>query len=253
MKKFSAPQGPENPGALPRFTETYFQAPLSEVGDAAELDEDEAQHALKVLRLKPGQEVLATNGRGRIFRCRLETAGKAASVLATALEREEPDPPLLSLALCLLKGRDLEVPVEAVTQFKVRRIRVVVSDHGRSFDGQDHGRLLQRLRQKSLVSLKQAKKAWLTAVEGVEPLEAFAETAGTLITLAPGADRLPAFPPSRETWVLCGPEGGFSAREEGLLQAVPEGYRLSLGPTRLRAMHAPAFALGKLLGLGAIG
>jgi 16S rRNA (uracil1498-N3)-methyltransferase len=232
------------------FDESWFHAPIGEVGDAAPLSDDEANHLLKVLRLRPGRDIVVTNGEGRVFRCgtRLERGrleARAAEEIPTGQSR-----PRLHMVLGLLKGRDIEDPVEGLCQLPVAAIHLVTSDHTQEFKGQDHGRLLDRLHAKSLAGLKQAKKAWSTRIHPPRPLREWRRShPGPLVLIHPGPDRLPA----REEasyYALVGPEGGFSASELSWLIQEEKCLNLGLGGTRLRAIHAPLVACGKLMGAG---
>jgi 16S rRNA (uracil1498-N3)-methyltransferase len=233
------------------FDESWFYAPLSAVGDAAPLPEEEAFHMRKVLRIRPGTLVTASNGKGGVFLCETRAAAKDGIQLA-AVESvsNEPEPPRLNLVLSLLKGKDSEEPVEGLCQLAVASIHLVITDYTQEFKGQSHDRLVERLRGKSMVALKQAKKSWLTEVHAPIPLRAWRERnpGMPLVLLHPGEDRLPqAF--DSAFGVLCGPEGGFSSAELDWLEA-SDCHRMGLGPTRLRGTHAPLFACGKLMGLG---
>lgn len=233
------------------FEESWFHAPLRAIGDEALLDADESHHMRKVLRIQPGRRVVASNGAGGIFLC--ETlSGKADSILLIAVERmrAEAEPPRLNIALSLLKGKDTEDPVEGLCQLDVRAIHLVTSEHTQEFKGQNHDRLVERLRGKSLVALKQAKKAWLTEIHAPVPLRDWRErfAAMPLVLLHPGPDRLPERMDGKFA-VLSGPEGGFSAAELDWLEA-GGCHRIGLGETRIRGTHAPLIACGKLLGLG---
>jgi len=152
--------------------------------------------------------------------------------------------------LSLLKGRDLEEPVEGLCQLEIHAIHLVTTDHTQEFKGQDHGKLVDRLRAKSLVGLKQAKKRWLTAIHEPVPIREFRRKHADLdlVLLDMGEDRLPerfagAFA------VVTGPEGGFSPPEIAWMTEAG-CYRMSLGATRIRGTHAPMLACGKLLGKG---
>jgi 16S rRNA (uracil1498-N3)-methyltransferase len=233
------------------FSESWFHAPgLEAPGDRFRLPDEEAHHLRKVLRLRPGASVIASDGRGTAFVCALREAGNGGAELAAeSVLSRSPEPPRLTVVLSLLKGRDLEEPVDALCQLALARIAVVTTEHTQEFKGQDHSRLMERLRAKALVGLKQAKKAWLTAIEGPESLERWRERNRDLdlVVLHPGGDRLPG--PGSPAALLCGPEGGFSDRELRWLEA-EGGYRMGLGPTRIRAVHAPIVAAGKWMGLG---
>jgi 16S rRNA (uracil1498-N3)-methyltransferase len=233
------------------FSESWFYAPdLEAPGDRFRLPEEEAHHMRKVLRLRAGESVIASNGRGRVFVCAIREANTEAMLEADSLFAHDPEPPGLNFLLGLLKGRDLEEPVEGLCQLAVHRIFLADTEHSQTFKGQDHSRLVERLRAKSLVGLKQAKKAWLTEIVPPAPLRAWrASHAGLrLVVASPGEDTgLPR--PGTAFALAVGPEGGFSASEMAWFRE--QGCAtLSLGKTRIRGTHAPLLAAGKLMGLG---
>jgi 16S rRNA (uracil1498-N3)-methyltransferase len=230
-----------------RFEETWFYAPAENAGESLALPPEEAHHALRVLRLKPGAEMVVANGAGSVFLARLASEGGRIEILERL--QHEPNPPGISLALGMLKGRDAELPVEGACEFPLTEVFLLLTDHSSEFKGQDFERLMERLRQKSLAALKQAKKTWLTRIHPPQDLRAWREAhRGVPLALAhPGEDALPSPLPS-SMHVLIGPEGGFSKAELDSLLAQENCYRLSLGPTRLRAIHAPVAALGNLMG-----
>jgi 16S rRNA (uracil1498-N3)-methyltransferase len=233
------------------FSESWFYAPdLHAPGDRFRLPDEEAHHLRKVLRLRVGASVIAGNGRGLSFVCATREAGNGVELEALEPAATAQAQPRVSLVLSLLKGRDLEDPVDALCQLDVARISVVITERSQEFKGQDHSRLMERLRAKAVVGLKQAKKPWLTIIEEPQSLEGWREKNRDvdLVTLHPGEDRLPGSV-GTELALLCGPEGGLSDRELGWLES-QGGYRMGLGPTRIRAIHAPILAYGKLLGLG---
>lgn len=231
------------------FDETWFYAPVPERASAAVLPEDEAHHA-RVLRLKPGAEIVVTTGEGSVYRATLRDDKGALDIGERVLH--EPTPPGIGVGLPLLKGRDTEQPGEAVCEFAVSDLFLLNLDHCETFKGQDHSKLVERLRAKSLVALKQAKKAWLTRVHAPQTLKAWRAAHGEvpLVVAHPGETTVPRpLPP--ELHLLTGPEGGFSDAELDLLFVDLKAHRLALGETRLRAIHAPVAALAGLAVLGA--
>lgn len=233
------------------FEESWFFAPL-DAGHAARLPQDEAFHLRKVLRVRPGRRIVVTNGKGQAYLCDAADAGDSVQVTAVETLIDRSDPPRLHMVLGLLKGRDLEEPVEGLCQLPVAAIHLVLTDHTQEFKGQEHAKLLERLRNKSLVALKQSKKPWLTEVRAPVRLREWrAGHPGPLVLVHPGPDRLPPTAGDR-LYVLSGPEGGFSGSEVEWLTAQAECGTLGLGETRIRGTHAPLLAAGKLMGLRAL-
>jgi 16S rRNA (uracil1498-N3)-methyltransferase len=240
-------RNPEKP-----FEESWFHAALEAPGDAASLSREESHHLRKVLRVPPGRQVVASNGTGGVFLCDTRDRKDAVELVAAEQRTKEMAPPRLNLVLSLLKGRDLEEPVEGLCQLGINAIHLVTTDHSQEFKGQDHGKLVDRLRAKSLVGLKQAKKAWLTRIHEPVPIRDFRREHPDLelILLHMGEDRLPEKFPGAFA-IVTGPEGGFSNPEiEWMLGS--GGYQMGLGETRIRGTHAPMLACGKLMGKGLI-
>lgn len=233
------------------FDESWFHAPLSRVGDAVELPIPEAHHLRHVLRVREGRAITVTNGEGRVFLCKTTDGRNSVVVEAVETLAEEAEPPRVHVVMSLLKGRDTEDPVEGLCQLPLGAIHLVTTDHSQEFKGQDHSRLLERLNQKSLAGLKQGKKPWLTAIHAPIPLRNWREAHSSLslVLVHPGPDRLEGLA-AGEVALLTGPEGGFSKTELEWLLADAGCRTLGLGPTRIRATHAPLLACGKALGLG---
>jgi 16S rRNA (uracil1498-N3)-methyltransferase len=231
------------------FTETWFHTSVPEGARSIVLPDEEARHATKVLRLKPGTEIVITTGEGSVYKAALKDDRGAAEILG--LMRRDPEPPGWALGLPLLRGRDTELPAEGACEFALGDIFLLVTDHSSEFKGQDFTKLVERLRQKSVVALKQAKKSWLTRIHAPQDLRAWraAHAPIPLLVAHPGDDETPA-PLPVALHLLTGPEGGFSVKElEWLFSGDGAGAkRLPLGPTRLRAIHAPVAALGSLTG-----
>lgn len=234
------------------FEESWFYAPLHAVGERALLTEEDSRHLRKALRVPPGRCVVASNGVGGVFLCLTGEKGQVAELTAIEMRIDETVPPRLNLVLSLLKGKDLEEPVEGLCQLAVDAIHLVTTDHTQEFKGQDHHRLVERLAAKSIVALKQAKKPWLTRIHAPVPLRKWREAnlEMPLVLLHPGADRLPATAEGSFA-ILSGPEGGFSSGELEWLNT-ERCHQIGLGPTRIRGTHAPLLACGKLMGLGLI-
>jgi 16S rRNA (uracil1498-N3)-methyltransferase len=229
------------------FDETWFYAPVERAGEIAVLPPEESHHALDVLRLKPETRLIVSNGMGSAFLARLLSGDGRIEVMDRV--RYEPEPPGFSLGLGLLKGRDAELPVEAACEFPLEQVFLLQTDHSSEFKGQEFDRLVERLKRKSLTALKQARKTWLTRIHPPQELRMWRERYRNVpLALAhPGQDTMPS-PLPEALHILVGPEGGFSKGELEYLLGQENCHRLSLGPTRLRAVHAPVAALGNLMG-----
>ena len=61
------------------FDETWFYAPVERVGEMS-LPAEETHHALRALRLKPGTDIVVSNGVGSVFRAKLISDGFISEV-----------------------------------------------------------------------------------------------------------------------------------------------------------------------------
>jgi 16S rRNA (uracil1498-N3)-methyltransferase len=240
------------------FAETWFYSPELDGDATSPLPNDEGHHAFGVLRLRAGQDIVVCDGLGLVLRCRLEGSREHATVTPLAPYGEASDAkansataPQAALALALLKGRDCEDPIAAACELPLSDVYLLITDHAQVFAGQEHERLVTRLQQKSIVALKQARKPFLTRIHAPQTLSQWrlAQPDLTVVLAHPGGDTLPTRP-SGPFALMVGPEGGFSEKELTWLSQQSASYRLDLGATRLRAVHAPLVGLGKLMGLG---
>jgi 16S rRNA (uracil1498-N3)-methyltransferase len=209
------------------------------VADVADpqLDEADRHHLERVLRLRPGEEVTVSDGRGGWRPCRF-AAGGSLTPTAAASHVPAPAPPV-TVAFAAVKGERPEWIVQKLTEAGVDRIVPFVS--GRSvvrWDGERGERRIERLRTIARGAAMQSRRAWLPTVDHLNSFPSALKMLGPAAALAhPGGA-----PPSLDRpAVLIGPEGGWG--EEELACGLP---LMGLGPTILRAETA-ALASGLLL------
>jgi 16S rRNA (uracil1498-N3)-methyltransferase len=219
-----------------------------------ELDPDAAHHLASVLRLRPGEAVGATDGRGGYLPCvyagpgRLEPTGPVVQA--------QPRQPLLTVGFVPVKGDRPEWVVQKLTELGVDRVIVLQSERSVvRWAGPRAGSHMQRLEKVARSAVMQSRQVWMPAVEGPVGLAEFLRTATPAGPAAgSGAGAGPAGPGSLAVaqmdgpppWpglraVAVGPEGGWAPAE---LDAAPAA--VGLGPSVLRAETA-AVAAGVLL------
>jgi 16S rRNA (uracil1498-N3)-methyltransferase len=200
--------------------------------------DDDARHLGRVLRLRPGEAVIAADGRGRWRPAAYAGAGPLEPTGPVVLD-ERPHPPVV-VGFVPVKGERPEWVVQKLTEVGVDRIVVLRS--ARSVVRWNDARaapVVDRLRRVAREAAAQSRRAWLPAVEGVLDLGALAALVapGPLALAQPGASA----PASATTAVAVGPEGGWDPAE---LAQVPR--HVGLGPGILRAETA-ALGAGILL------
>ncbi len=238
--------------------DSRFYCPLITVGTIT-LDENESTHAVRVCRACVGDVLQLSDGVGHFADAVIEVADAKACVVRvdTVIESERPRPKV-SLGIACLKDDALEEVVFHAAQTEIDKIIFLRTDFSQEPKNSDLKKTVRRAELKSLVSLKQSKKAWMTAIEGPVEFDKWLESyKGDLILcdidgerqLNLSGDGSGANEDAAPITLLVGPEGGFSPREIEAIKTFQNGkvHLLNLGNTRLRARTAAIIALGKIL------
>ncbi len=239
-------------------------APERISGDRVAFDADETRHLVRVLRLRPGDVVTATDGRGGAWAVRLLTLGEQATgtiVGAASLAAESP----LAIALvqAVPKGDRMEAIVRATTELGVARILPALTERTIvHLDPAQWGERARRWQRVAREATKQCGRAVVPLVEAPRPLaECIAsekdadlrlclwESEGTPLRRVLEAREAPP----RSACVIVGPEGGLTADE--VARAGAAGYvPVTLGERILRTETAgPAIVALLQYGLGDLG
>jgi 16S rRNA (uracil1498-N3)-methyltransferase len=225
--------GPAAAGAVAQVFVDQLDAPVPAP--------DDAHHLARVLRLRPGELVVAGDGRGR-WRTTVFT-GDTAVLAAHGPVVTEPAPArAVVVGFVPVKGERPEWVVQKLTEVGVDRIVVMRSVRAVvRWQGERAERAMERLRRTAREASAQSRRAWVPEVSGIlEPGELAAELAPVALSLAvPGGG--PIGPAAGALAVGVGPEGGWDPSELGSATE-----RVGLGPGILRAETA-AVGAGILL------
>jgi 16S rRNA (uracil1498-N3)-methyltransferase len=207
--------------------------------DGEELTCD-GHHLLQVLRLRPGELVIAADGAGAWRTCRVgdssgERRGEARLVALGEIETQAPSPTPVTVAFGLQKGERAEWAVQKLTEIGVDRIvPLLTSRTVVRLEERERPRRGERLRRIAAEAGAQSRRPRLPIVEDPLPFEAFVVGLGENAALAePGA---PTEWRGLDT-LLVGPEGGWSEPE---LASVARSC--SLGDSVLRSETAAIVA-----------
>ena len=229
----------DNPGVHARF-----HAPDADrAGDLVALPPDEAQHLIRVLRLKAGAPVRVFNGRGGEFDAVVERTGKDGARVrvgnARAAAREARV--AVTLAQAVLKGDKMDAVVRDAVMMGVAAIQPMVTTRSEvTLPSLRRGRRHDRWQRIAVSSAKQCGRATVPTIlepQGFETvaasLAAMALPQPCLMFIEPGAsgdatsiNDLDGTSP-REATVLIGPEGGWTAEEVDRGSAVSRQVTLS--------------------------
>lgn len=229
----------------------FTVAPERVEADRITFDPEESRHIVRVLRLAPGDLVLAADGTGRDYTVRLETLGPTVTgtVVGVSANRAE-SPLLLTLVQGVPKGDRMEEIVRTLTQLGVRRIAPALTE--RVVVRLEPSRWRERARRWQRVAREATKQCGRAVVPEVEPPAPLAERLALAATvdlalclwegqgepLGDVLDRVAPSPP-RSLALLVGPEGGLARAE--VAAARERGWHVAnAGPRILRTETAAA-------------
>ena len=221
----------------------YFYVP-----DAAHLQElpsDEASHAVRVLRLGTGDEIMLMDGQGCFYRAEVTVASNHHCMYAIqeTMPQERPWQGHIHLAIAPTKLIDrMEWMIEKAVEIGIDEITFL--------DCKFSERKVvktERLDKIAVSAMKQSRKAWkpvlhemtsfkdfITADRGDDKYIAhcYEEVERTFLF-----DELKALAATEDVTILIGPEGDFSMDE--VKDALAQGYHsVHLGTSRLRTETA---------------
>lgn len=206
--------------------------------DRPTLSSADRHHLERVRRVRPGDDVVVSDGAGR---WREGTLGTGGAVDPTGdVQTNERPTPRITVAFALTKGERPELAVQKLTELGADSIvpftaaRSVVRWDEQRADGN-----VERLRRVAREAAMQCRRAWLPEVVD---LAAFS-TVSTLPAAALG-DLGGKAPSLERPTVLIGPEGGWS--DEELACGLPS---VALGPHVLRSETAAMAATSLLAAL----
>lgn len=217
-----------------------------EIAHSHELPADEAAHALRVLRLQPGDEVRLTDGQGGFYHARISECNRKRCMVEV-IEREEQAPLWtghLHLALAPTKNIDrMEWLAEKATEIGFDELTFLNCQWSerRIVKG-------ERIEKILISAMKQSLKARLPKLNDITDFAQFVKqpvSGQKFIAHCHEGEKTPlrqALQPAQDALVLIGPEGDFSPDEVAL--AVAEGFTpVTLGNTRLRTETAALVAV----------
>lgn len=235
------------------MTPPLFLLDYLPVGDELLLSGDEGRHAARVKRLRAGEELLVSDGRGGVLHCRVTKVVADALQLAVLSRREEPPAePRLVVLQALPKGERAELAVESMTELGVDEIvpwaaaRSIA--HWRGARGE---KALQRWRRTAREATKQSRRAWIPDVTALVDMPGgTARLAGAACALvlhedAPTPLAAVAVPDAGEIVLVVGPEGGITPGEVDAFVAAG-AVPVRLGAPVLRTSTAGSAALAAL-------
>ena len=221
-----------------------FYAP--DIQTDMELPQEEAGHCLRVLRMKEGDRIRLTDGKGSFYTAVISAAqGKRCMV---HIEEKELPKPLwkghlhIAVAPTKLMERN-EWFVEKAVEIGVDEITFLNTEHS-----ERDVIKMERIEKIAVSAMKQSEKAFMPRLNGMTRFRTLIENGFEgdkfIAHCEPGmkVHLKDAVVPGHDTLVLIGPEGDFSPAE--IEMALKAGFKpISLGPSRLRTETAAIVAV----------
>lgn len=223
-------------------------------GEAVALSEADLNHAFRVLRLCPGDQVMLADGRGRVFQAKVIKADQREILIQPEVEVPHFESPL-KVVICpsLLKGEKMDLVIRQAVELGVHRVAPINTE--RSIPQRDKTKEEKRLaRWRNIVrsSAAQCQRAYLPPVDPVCTLTELLSAAGQNRIIVPWEEdqslsladlgHQEPFNYAQALFLVIGPEGGFSREEIERLKA-GGAVIVNLGPRILRSDTAAAAAI----------
>ena len=225
------------------------------------LSPEESHHLVVVNRARPGDTVVAFDGRGTEWICALTGDKKNAAVLQVRFkQRLKALAYEITLGQASPKGAYMDAIVRKATEIGVARIAPLESERTQvHLEGDRSDRKIEKWQTAALEAAKQCGNAFVPEILPVQNAAAFMEAARgydlkLIASLQPGAKSLKGVlagfqaaqnrAPRKVLWLI-GPEGDFTPAEMSLSQSF--GFEpITLGPLVLRCETAAVYALSVL-------
>lgn len=224
--------------------EHLFYAP--DIASNPELPEEESQHCARVLRLKNGDAITVTDGKGFLYRAILTEAHPKHCRIDIA-EKTEQAPSWnfdIHIAISPTKNMDrMEWFVEKATEIGINKITCLRCRYSERSEIK-----LQRLYRIAVSAMKQSQKTTLPEIDEIIDFRKFvAQTPRTDYKMIGHCSERKKnlikeiYKPGKNAVILIGPEGDFSPEE--INAAISAGFSpISLGESRLRTETAALIA-----------
>lgn len=213
------------------------------VDDRVILPDEEARHAVQVLRKKPGDEIYVIDGKGHSYQVRIEKAGKKACqgriLQTTILPRQLQEHVHIGIAPTKNINR-FEWFLEKATEIGISEITPLICQHS-----ERKTLRMDRMQKILIAAMKQSLKSYLPQLNALSSFNDFIKNCKTLpqhnfiAFLGQGVKGhlINNYPAGQDVAILIGPEGDFSL-EEIELALSNDFIGVSLGESRLRTETA---------------
>lgn len=227
-----------------------FLADFSDHSQQAVLQHQEAYHCVRVLRMKPGDKLHITNGKGYCAEGILRTATQSECLIDISgkIEQASLNPYYLHIAIALPKSADrMEWFVEKSVELGIDEITPLICSRSER-KKYNHDRLVKT----AVSAMKQSLRAYLPVIHPATSFNEFVKISHSMLKTIctqsgeTGFEKFAA--ENSNVLAMIGPEGDFTVEE--LSQAIGSGFQpVHLGQARLRTETAGLYICSSMKSL----
>ena len=221
---------------------------FGEIFPEVKINEEEQTHILKVLRMRAGEEIFVTDGKGNLAKGNLVLEGKKVLLEVSEIQENLPDfSPKLHIAIAPTKNIDrIEFFVEKATEMGISEITILQTEKT-----ERKNLNIEKLRKQSVSASKQSLRFHFPVINDLTKFSDFIKVLDSSKTYVAHCNenleridlkllRQAQRNSVEEITFLIGPEGDFSGKEIQIL--AEKGVKaVSLGNQRLRTETAGIF------------
>ncbi|KXH79549.1 RsmE family RNA methyltransferase [Chryseobacterium kwangjuense] len=207
------------------------------------INDEEQQHIVKVLRMKNGEDIHVTDGKGNVASGKLVIEGKKAGLEVSEIKSGTPDfNPKLHIAIAPTKNIDrIEFFVEKAVEMGISEISIIITEKTERKNIN-----IDKIRKQAIAASKQSLRFHFPVIHDAVKLTDFLKNIDPGHTFVAHCHEnleridLKNIPALEQITFLIGPEGDFSEKEI-LFLAENSIKAVSLGNQRLRTETAGVF------------
>lgn len=226
----------------------FFEEDITSTAAQYELSEESRKHVVQVLRMREGETIQLTDGKGHLYTALIQVADKKQCLVQiTAGEYQEKPVRKVAIGISLLKNASrIEWFLEKATETGISTIIPLLCKRTE----RQHFRY-DRMRTIVISAMLQSKQVWLPDLQQPAEFEAVVEQQTQKQKLIAHCEEMQKstitqLNMAQDVLILIGPEGDFTPAEIEL--ALQKGYDpVSLGITRLRTETAGIVAAALLV------
>lgn len=212
-------------------------------GNKITINDEEQQHIVKVLRMKNGEEIHVTDGKGSLASGKLIIEGKKANITVAEIKTDLPDfKTKLHIAIAPTKNIDrIEFFVEKAVEMGASEITFLQTEKT-----ERKNMNVDKIRKQAIAASKQSLRFHFPVINDLIKIQDFLKNINPEHTFVAHCHEnleridLKEIPQTDQITFLIGPEGDFSEKEISYL-AQNKVKAVSLGNQRLRTETAGIF------------